>query len=255
MPPSAPPDIRLSVPEAFQRFLHPYEGAGHFAGEQLDEAMRIGGGAPRGVRSWFGDALVDPNSYGRHFGVLTKELPDNQWDVKIWPKGPPVDPRFAEQGLWSVSANDVDARIRLEQEAAGALDRLEREQEIIREALDTLNRLMQGRLVQDSEVTETLDQLKQGFERIEGDLDKLKQNVGQSLPAQNPRGAGRRRKFDREFILIEAAAHVWINGLPSQLDELVVQLQEALSDDMPKDTLAKEILGPFFTRMEQVLGR
>jgi hypothetical protein len=71
----------------------------------------------------------------------------------------------------------------------------------------------------------------------------------------NPRGAGTKRKFDREFILTEAAAYVVTDDLPSTLEELVHALQSTLGDKMPKDTQGKNILGPFFLRMKQALGR
>jgi hypothetical protein len=75
------------------------------------------------------------------------------------------------------------------------------------------------------------------------------------LTPENPRGAGTKRKFDREFILTEAAAYVVTSGLPKTLEELVHALQMVLRDKMPKDTQGKKILGPFFKRMEQALGR
>jgi hypothetical protein len=76
-----------------------------------------------------------------------------------------------------------------------------------------------------------------------------------SLTPRNPRGAGAKRDFDREFILIEAAAYVWENGLPSTLEELVHALQLTLGDKVPRDTQGKKILAPFFQRMKQALGR
>jgi hypothetical protein len=75
-----------------------------------------------------------------------------------------------------------------------------------------------------------------------------------SLTPRNPRGAGAKRDFDREFILIEAAAYVMTNNLPPSLEELVQALQLTLKDKMPKDTQGKKILGPFFRRMKQALG-
>jgi hypothetical protein len=75
------------------------------------------------------------------------------------------------------------------------------------------------------------------------------------LSAPNPRGAGTKQKFNREFILIEAAVYVMETDLPSGLEELVHALQSKLGNKMPKDTQGKEILGPFFRRMKQALGR
>jgi hypothetical protein len=71
----------------------------------------------------------------------------------------------------------------------------------------------------------------------------------------NPRGAGTKQKFDREFILTEAAAYVVTDDLPRTLEKLVHALQSTLGDKMPKDTQGKAILGPFFKRMKRALGR
>jgi len=75
------------------------------------------------------------------------------------------------------------------------------------------------------------------------------------LALKNPRGAGRKREFDYEFILIEAAVHVVTNGLPKSVEELVHDLQNKFKAEMPEDTQAKKILGRFFQRMKQELGR
>jgi hypothetical protein len=74
-------------------------------------------------------------------------------------------------------------------------------------------------------------------------------------PVTNPRGAGSKQKFDREFILIEAAAYVAENDLPSSLEDLVGALQLILGDKMAGDTQGKNILRPFFRRVKQALGR
>jgi len=72
---------------------------------------------------------------------------------------------------------------------------------------------------------------------------------------KNPRGAGNKRTFDREFILTEAAAYILENDLPAGLDELVTALQLKLGKKMPGDTQGKKILRSFFRRMKQALGR
>jgi hypothetical protein len=76
-----------------------------------------------------------------------------------------------------------------------------------------------------------------------------------SMPANNPRGAGRKREYDREMIFTEAAAYVVVNDLPASVEALAHELQSLLGDRMPKDTQAKEILDPFYKRIKRALGR
>jgi hypothetical protein len=170
--PPPDPDVRISISEAFQRLLRHYEGAGHLAGNRFDEVLQIGGGAPGGVQLWVGDTAVNPDWYAGHMRVAVK-VADDQWNAELEPNGArPVEPG---PYLWNVSAANIDALIKLEQEATITLDKLEQESKIIKEALITL-----GRLEQESKITkETLDTLKQGLERelkvTKGALDKLKQ--------------------------------------------------------------------------------
>jgi hypothetical protein len=186
--PSDAPDARLSIPEAFQRLLQLY-GSARVAGQRFDEALRVGDNAHGGVRLWAGDTAVDPEWYARHMRVRVRAVSDDQWSAELEPTGVrPVE----LPSSWSVSATDIDALIRLEQEAAIASDRLEQELKIIREALITL-----GTLEQNSKVTEeTLDKLKQGLEQAKGALDKLKRDVSRSLPAHAKRG---RKPYDWEL--------------------------------------------------------
>jgi hypothetical protein len=68
----------------------------------------------------------------------------------------------------------------------------------------------------------------------------------------NPRGAGRKPKYDPEFIRNEAWAHAYENGLPGSLEGLVHDLQLKLGGRMPEDSQAKKLLRPVFERMEQL---
>jgi DNA helicase HerA-like ATPase len=127
---------------------------------------------------------------------------------------------------WSVSAADIDALIKLEQEATITLDKLEQESKItlgkleqeskvIREALITLERLEQ-----ESKITkEALDKLKQGLERelkvTKKTLDKLKQGVGQGLPADAKRG---RKPYDWELFKAKFYLMLDDNDVPAHTD-------------------------------------
>jgi hypothetical protein len=108
--PSIDPDARDSISEAFQHILRHCAGAGHLAREQLNGALRIGGGAPGGVRLWVDDTIVDPNWYAGHMRVAAKVAPDGQWSAWLEPQGG----RPVERGphAWSVSARDVAALVK-----------------------------------------------------------------------------------------------------------------------------------------------
>jgi len=187
-------DARLSIPAAFQRLLPHYGGAAHLTGERFDGALRIGGDTPGGVRLWVGDTVVDPNWYAGHMRVAVKPASNDQWSAELEPSGlRPVEPGPYS---WSVSAADIDALIRREQEAAITLDKLEQESKTISEVLITLDRLGQ-----ESKITkETLNKLKQGLEQelkvTKETLDKLKRDVGQRLAAPAKRG---RKPYDWEL--------------------------------------------------------
>jgi hypothetical protein len=110
------PDARISILEAFQRLRRHCGGVRTLAREQLDAALRLGGDVPGGVRLWAGDTIVDPNWYAQHLQVAAK-ISDGQWSVEFEQGGARlVDPRSC---LWSVSAADIDALIKLEQESKG----------------------------------------------------------------------------------------------------------------------------------------
>jgi hypothetical protein len=101
------PDDRISIPEAFQRLLRHNAGAGHLTREQLDGALRIGGGAPGGIGLRIGDTIVDPDWYASHMRVAAKVASDGQWNAELEPTGArPIEPGL---GAWSVSAKDVTA--------------------------------------------------------------------------------------------------------------------------------------------------
>jgi hypothetical protein len=70
-----------------------------------------------------------------------------------------------------------------------------------------------------------------------------------------PHGGGAPRKYDREKILREAAAYIVENDLPPTLEKLVHCLQAIPGNEMPQETLAKEILSPLYRRMKAALGR
>ena len=69
-----------------------------------------------------------------------------------------------------------------------------------------------------------------------------------SVPATgaNPRGAGAKQKYDREFILTEAAAYVLENGLPVDSRRAGAQAPNRTRQQDAGDTQAKEILRRFF---------
>jgi hypothetical protein len=101
------PDARISISEAFQHFLRFCDGAGHLASEQFDGALRLGGGAPGGVRLWVGGIIVDPDWYRSHMRVAAKVASDGQWSAELEPSGlRPVEPGPYP---WSVSARNVAA--------------------------------------------------------------------------------------------------------------------------------------------------
>jgi hypothetical protein len=200
------PDARLSIPEAFQRLL-PHYGAARLTRQRLHEALQIGGDdAPGGVRLWVGDKIIDPQWYTDHMHVVVRA-----GSVELEPTGArPVEGPYQ----WNVLAADIDALIKLEQEAAVALDRLEQELRTIREILVTLDRLEQ-----DSKDTKrALDELRQGLGRAEGTLDKLKQNVGRGLSARAKTGP---KPYDWDLYMVkfylmldndDVAAHANINA-------------------------------------------
>jgi hypothetical protein len=101
------PVTQFSPDQAFQFLFRHCGGAGHSAREQLDGALRLGSGAPGGVRLWVGDTIVDPNWYAEHIRVATRIAQDGKWSAELKPSGlRPVQPG---QYQWSVSAKDVAA--------------------------------------------------------------------------------------------------------------------------------------------------
>jgi hypothetical protein len=97
---------RISIDETFQRFLPRYDGAGPLAREQLDRALRLGGGVPGGVQLWAGDTAVDSEWYAQHMRVAAWGV-EGRWHAELEPSGlRPVGPGPYQ---WSVSEQDVTA--------------------------------------------------------------------------------------------------------------------------------------------------
>jgi hypothetical protein len=68
----------------------------------------------------------------------------------------------------------------------------------------------------------------------------------------NPRGAGAKRVYDREKLLIEAAALAIEKGLPEGAEALVHELQQVLGGKAPGDTLGKRIIRPLYERLAKI---
>jgi hypothetical protein len=75
-----------------------------------------------------------------------------------------------------------------------------------------------------------------------------------ALLAPTTRGAGSKRKYDREWIMLEAAAYLYEHGLPESQAKLWKQLETILGDKSPGETLLKDIAGRCWRRMKKVGG-
>jgi hypothetical protein len=80
-------------------------------------------------------------------------------------------------------------------------------------------------------------------------IDVDKPAVVGNPPKHKP---GRKKVYDPEFVEREAWAHVYEYGCPASLEELAIDLKEAVGEGIPEITKAKELLRHAYDRMEQL---
>ena len=80
--------------------------------------------------------------------------------------------------------------------------------------------------------------------------ESLISEAGDSSPK-----SGRKRKYDREDILTLAAEYFAEKGLPRSQSKLIEAVSLILGEAAPSDTQMKEIIGPFYKRIEEAYAR
>jgi hypothetical protein len=87
------------------------------------------------------------------------------------------------------------------------------------------------------------------------DILKLIEGDASATASRNPRGAGRKPSYDRDFVINAAWAYICENDVPSSLDALSTSLRVEHESKIPELSRCKEILAQAWPMMQASVRR